>query len=207
MALKNFLISASPRSGGHVLMGILQACEALCYYTHDPLCRCKDYSDVCLLILTRKDAFATVMSNCLCWYTNQTTIYHKTNIEPIEIEEQFFIDQCVANLTYVSYHDLSRGYGRIENLVLEDVVNDYDKIVEKLGLERRWSYDLIEHLDNKAPYNYLNKVINKDRLREIFDNLDVKNLENFYARDFGKDFADFDKEENKLFLGGKHGLL
>lgn len=173
-------------------MGILQACGYLPLYTHDPLCQCKDFSDVNLLMIKRRDIFATVMSNCIAWKTGQTVDYQKKEIDPFEVDSEKFLSQWCAAEMYQSYHDLSRSYKRVEEFVYEDIIQDYSIVIDRLGLELKTDFSEIQNLNNAAPYNYKEVIKNWQELRKLFETVDISTIPNVYTGHHGKRYADFE---------------
>jgi hypothetical protein len=64
-------------------------------------------------------------------------------------------------------HDLTRLYDLVEKFYYEDFVNDYDHVLNRLGLT---AIDPVTTVP--APYNYLDIIINHQELFEVYNQLE-----------------------------------
>jgi len=179
--IERYLISAPPRVGGNLFTDIIKSTNTQCVHTHDPQHRTDNDAITGLLIIRRRDVFSAVMSNCVVWHTNQTTIYDQTNIEPFEVTKQNFLLQYASHVWHFKNHDLTRPYGLVETFYFEDFIDDYMHVLTRLGLRLSDQHDY-SNWSARAPYSYKKLVINHQDLKVLFDELELGIVVNPYIK-------------------------
>jgi hypothetical protein len=139
-----------------------------------------DCANTALIIVKRRDAFASIMSNCIVWHTQQSTIYSNQTIAPFAVSEENFLWQYVSHMWHSKSIDLSTPYAVIEEFYFEDFVNDHQHVLDRLGLVSNPFRARRLNFLNKAPYSYHNVVLNYKQLKVLFDQLDVERTINPY---------------------------
>ncbi len=183
-AIERYLISAPPRVGGNLIADIIKSAGDKTFlktvHSHDPRYVLDNYSNTALIIVKRRDAFASIMSNCIVWHTQQSTIYSNQTIVPFTVSEEDFLWQYGFNTWHSKSVDLSRPYAVIEEFYFEDFVNDHQHVLDRLGLVSNTFRARRLNFLNKAPYSYRNVVLNYKQLKVLFDGLDPERTPNPY---------------------------
>ena len=163
--IEHYVISGSGRTGHHLLTSIIGSAGVSAIDTHDPTYSTGNDSTTALIMVDRRDVFATVMSNLIVWHSNQSTDYTKI-VEPYnECEQQFRLLYCLHK-EYLPQHDLTRPYGLVEKFYYEDFVNDHNHVLNRLGLTAVTSITTMP-----APYNYRDIILNHEELRQVYESL------------------------------------
>lgn len=173
--IERYLVSAPGRVGSHIVTACIRSAGKLAMHTHNPFFKTDNDSITALILVSRRDLFATVMSNCITWHTGQSVKYQRVNIDPFNVDLGEFEILYHKQKWYIDSHDFTRPYGLIQTLYFEDFIDNYNYIFEKLRLEQK-----IELLNSPqvrhtftppAPYNYKQVVINLEECRELFNRL------------------------------------
>ena len=128
-------MSGPPRTGGHLLLGIIQSADVLALHTHNP--RYKTHNDrlATLIKLRRRDIFAALMSNCLVWHTGQSTDYTKLDIEPFSVPLSQFEFHYAGHLYHHAIDVKEARFGTVVDMYFEDFVNNHDHALKLLDLK------------------------------------------------------------------------
>lgn len=172
----NYIISGPGRVGGHLLEGIIRSTGAESVQrTHDPGLVLDDLNTT-LLIVDRRDRFAAMMSNAIVRHTDQSTDYPNKNIKPFELSPGLFRWEYVQYVDYYRKHDLSRLYAAVHKIYFEDFVNDHSRIIRLLSLPaaaKDQSKKIQKLMNNAAPYNYQDIIVNWNQLKTLYLRLRV----------------------------------
>jgi hypothetical protein len=164
--IETYVVSGSGRVGGNLLASIIGSCNVKAIHTHDAKYATGNDQTTALIMVDRRDVFATVMSNLLVWHSDQSTQY-PTQIEPYaETPEQFKLLYRLHK-QYMAGHDLTRPYGLIEKFYYEDFVNNHNYVLNRLRLKSIFPITTVP-----APYNYRDIIINYRELFEIYNQLE-----------------------------------
>lgn len=173
----NYIISAPGRCGGHLLEGIIRSTgQTTVIRTHDPLLDLGDDLNTTLILLDRRDRFAAMMSNAIVRHTGQSTEYPNAQITPFELSPGLFRWEYVQHIDYYRKHDLSRLYARVVKFYFEDFVSDHGYVKRTLDLP---DLNVKKHseawhlMNNPAPYNYQDVIINWNQLKTLYLRLRV----------------------------------
>lgn len=186
--IKCYLISAPPRVGGNLIADIIKSAGDKNFldtiHTHDPCHELDVYSDTALIIAKRRDIFASTISNCIVWHTQQSTIYSEQTIVPFVVDESQFLLQYAFQVWHLASHDLTRPYAMVKEFYFEDFVNNHEHVLSQLGLTSNPFRACRLNFLNKAPYNYKEIVINYQQLKILFDGLDPTQVINPYINGY-----------------------
>jgi hypothetical protein len=176
--MKRYLVSSPGRVGSHIVTACIRACGVPVLHTHNPFFLTDNDSITGLVLVDRKDLFATIMSNCITWHTGQSVKYDNVNVQPFAVDYNDFSDHYYRQKYYKDSHDLSRAWGSINILYFEDFIFNYDYIFEQLQLTLQPELLVKDSVKNiftsRAPYNYANLILNKDQCKIWFDQLEEK---------------------------------
>ena len=165
-------MSGPPRTGGHLLLGIIQSAGVSTLHTHNP--RYKTCNDrlATLIKLRRRDIFAALMSNCLVWHTGQSTDYTKLDIEPFSVPLNQFEFHYAGHLYHHAMDVKEARFGTVVDMYFEDFVNNHDHALKlldlKLNVLKTHNQSVKKLVQNKSPYNYRDIVLNYKELLEYF---------------------------------------
>lgn len=195
--ISRYLISSPGRSGSHIVAAMIQSADLPIIHTHYPLFPTDDDTKTGLIIVQRRDLFATIMSNIIVNHTGQTTEYTKTDFEPFTVTYEQFATQYNWHRWYYDNHDFSRPWGLIKTLYFEDFINNYNFVLQELNLVKKpklilelGNPELVEQFNPnftvKAPYNYRQLIINHEECREFLNQLNsTSQFTRFNATQFG----------------------
>jgi hypothetical protein len=180
--IERYIVSSSGRSGSHIVLATIQLSVRAAIHTHYPLYKTDNDTITGLIIVGRRNLFATIMSNMLVDYTGQTTEYQQINFAPFLADKDSFVYHYNWHRWYNDNHELTRTYGLVKTLYFEDFVNDYDFILKELNLVRNPTFEwmdgalhpipIVNHnYTVKAPYSYQDLIINQDQCLEWFKEL------------------------------------
>ena len=170
--METFLVSSPPRTGSHYLQALLSSANAISIKTHNPWYEL-DYSNTCLILLSRRNKTAAILSNLIGQRTGQWTDYKIT-------PEPFLVDCYRGSDLYHSYmfnrwyeksHDFSRPYAKIQHFCFEDFVNNHDHVFLRLGLTPVARL-MLPHL---CPYSYRDIIINYQECIQTIQQWDIEN--------------------------------
>jgi len=174
--INRYLISSPGRTGSHIVTACIRSAGMLAMHTHNPFLKTDNDRITGLILVLRKNLFDAIMSNFIAQHTNQYTRYEKIIIDPFNVNLTDFKDQYCKHKWYADSHDFIRPYGLIKTLYFENFINDYDYIFKELNLIK--NLDLVSSpkvkntLSAKAPYNYLDVIIDHQECRQLFDHLE-----------------------------------
>ena len=180
----SFLISSPTRCGSHYLEALLRSATAISgaapgtpanlIKTHDSLYEL-DYSNTCLVLMSRRDKTAAILSSLIGVRSGQWTEY-KTMPEPFLVDcnprppswSMKSIYELYHNYKFNRYyeqsHDFSRPYAKIQRFCFEDVIADPEHVFSTLELSP--AQEII--LPQPCPYSYRDIIINyKDCIQTI----------------------------------------
>ena len=187
--METFLISSPTRCGGQYLEALLRSttlipkdtpdAPASLIKTNDPLYEL-DYSNTCLILLSRRDKAAAILSSLISIRSGQWAEY-KTVPEPFLVncdpippvwsdvvtssprppsESETSRVGLYLNYKFNRYHeqshDFSRPYAKIQRFCFEDFFGNHDHVFSTLGL----SPALEITLPPPCPYSYRDIIIN-----------------------------------------------
>jgi hypothetical protein len=176
--METFLVSSPPRTGGHYLHALLLSTATNTttagniILTHNPWYEL-DYHNTCLILLSRRDKTAAILSQMIGKRTKQWTKYEITP-DPFLVDCDLGSDLYHAymfNRWYEKSHDLSRPYAKIQNLYFEDYVDNHDHVFSTLGLSPVRSVVLPQ----KSPYSYRDIIINYQDCIQTIQQWDIEN--------------------------------
>ena len=174
--IERYLVSTPGRVGSHIVTACIRSAGKPTRHTHNPFLKTDNDSITALILVSRRDLFATVMSNCITWHTGQSVRYTKTEIAPFQVDLDDFQIQYHRQRWYVDSHDFTRPYGLIETLYFEDFIDNYNYIFEKLKLIQQPKLLNAPQVKNTftppAPYNYKQVVANHTECRVLFNYLE-----------------------------------
>ena len=177
--IKRYLISSPGRMGSHIVTGVIRSAHGIALHTHNPFLKIDNDASTALIMVSRRDFFSAIMSNCLTWRTNQFTSYPITSIEHFEIDRQEVIDMYQRQKWYYMSHDFTRHWGLVETFYFEDFVNDHNVILNKLGLTQDLTQlkkpEIARLFGVPAPYHYRDIVINHEQCREWYEYCELNN--------------------------------
>lgn len=178
--IRQYLVNAPGRVGGHVALGIVRSAGELAVHTHDPWYKTDHDPMTGLILVYRRDVVASLLSNAITWRSTQSHYYETTQIEPFELSKQEFIDFYRSYIWHSRSIDFTRLWGRVDVFYFEDFVNNHDHILTRLGLVQDptlLEQASIKHLlFNQAPYSYRDVISNHEDLRNFY-NTELKNME------------------------------
>ena len=174
--METFLISSPTRCGGQYLEALLRSttlipkdtpdAPANLIKTNDPRYEL-DYSNTCLILLSRRDKAAAILSSLISIHTDQWAEY-KTVPEPFLVDcdpiPPPWSEKSRVGL-YLNYkfnryheqsHDFSRPYAKIQRFCFEDFFGNHDHVFSTLGLSPVREITL----PPPCPYSYRDIIIN-----------------------------------------------
>jgi hypothetical protein len=173
-----YVISSPSRTGSTLLHQILLSTELSrpdIVHTHNCLLHVDDPENTVLLFSLRRDLFRSIMS---CLIAKRTKFYNYFENVELPKVESFEIDcsdpwsefqkQYMWHKWYVSSHDMNKPYRQVETFYVEDFVNNYDLVYNKLGLTKK--SNVIPTLENS--YRYQDLVSNHEQCKQVFDQLE-----------------------------------
>lgn len=175
--IKNYIVSSAGRSGSHLLVGLIKSCGKNAVNTHDPFFEPWDAKfgpeatngrETALILLQRKDLFASIMSMLVGTKTKQWSSYPNKVIPRFRVDRLDFVNQYCWQKNYLESCKSLKNYRQVKHLVFEDVVNDFDHVFRHLELTQLH----LPELPPKAPYSYQDIIQNIDKCKIIFDELE-----------------------------------
>ena len=174
MNRRRWLVSGPPRTGGHLLLGILQSAGVLSLHTHNPRYRTKNDRLATLIRLRRRDIFSALMSNCLVWHTGQSTCYSNAEVMPFTVSKNDFLMHYAGHVFYHTTNIQQQRFATVTNLYFEDFVNNNNFALTELGITS--AATTTQFTSRKCPYNYLNTIENHHELRDYFNSLQQQDI-------------------------------
>ena len=175
-----WLISGPPRTGGHLLLGIIQSAGVLCLHTHNPRYKTKNDSLATLIRLRRKNIFAALMSNCLVWHTGQSNNYSCVDIQPFEVTKNEFLKHYEGHICYHATAIKESRFLRVQDIYFEDFLHDHNWVYKLLNLSHdhltTQNSKITQLLTNKCPYHYSNLILNHLELCDYFNQLQSQDI-------------------------------
>jgi hypothetical protein len=172
--METFLVSSPPRTGSHYLHALLRSTNtnAIFTLTHNPWYEL-DYSNTCLILLSRRDKTAAILSQLIGKRTEQWTKYEFTP-DPFLVDCHQGSDlyhTYMFNRWYEKSHDFSRPYATIQHFCFEDFIDNHDHVFSTLGLSS--VRDVV--LPQQSPYSYRDIIINYQDCIQAIQQWDIEN--------------------------------
>ena len=171
MNRRRWLVSGPPRTGGHLLLGLIRSAGVLALHTHNPRYRTRNDSMATLIKLRRRNIFAALMSNCLVWHTGQSTDYIQLEVEPFQVSLAEFRTHYAGHLYHHAIDIKEARFNDVVDMYLEDFQHNHYCALEQLGLTnvgKIFDQSLTKLIHNKSPYDYRDIVINHHELLQYF---------------------------------------
>lgn len=173
-----YVVSSPSRTGSTLLCEILYSAGIKkILHTHNCFFKVDDPGSTIVLFSHRKDLFRSIMSCLVGKRTHIYNLYDPTvptpTVDSFSIEcldsESEFQKQYRWHKWYIQSHDMNKPYRRVETMYLEDFVNNYNYVFDKLGLIQQ--KEIIPTIESS--YKYTEIVSNHVQCKEVFDQLEI----------------------------------
>lgn len=170
MEIKEYVVCGPGRCGGHLMLGLLLAAGVNAVRTHDRYYTNGDDAHTVWVDLDRIEIFDAVCSNIIANRTGQTTHYDRTELP------RFYVGIDEFRLLYQQHLDYRQDqidrsrFARHDHFWYEHFAMNWQVVWGRLGLTPDPELLKTDHIrsliEQPAPYNYRDIIINHRDLRE-----------------------------------------